>query len=93
MDSIPVWGTKIPHAIGQLSLHASTREPTCHKLQSPRALEPIRHNWREAHTRKGRVFLPLQSHMPQKGPHVLKLRPDAAKYKNKKIKEYMTVFH
>ena len=77
MDSIPVRGTKISHATGQLSLHTSSREPTCHKLQSSRALESTCHNWREAHTPKGRA------HIPQKGPHVLQLRPDAAKYKKK----------
>ena len=26
MGSIPGWGTKIPHTIGQLSLHVTTRE-------------------------------------------------------------------
>ena len=26
--SIPGWGTKIPHAAGQLSPHATTTEPT-----------------------------------------------------------------
>ena len=51
---IPARGTKIPHAAGQLSprapqllsLRASVREPTCCKLQSPRALEPANHNYR-----------------------------------------------
>ena len=38
--SIPGWGTKIPHAVGQLSSCASTMKPG--------ALEPIRHNRREA---------------------------------------------
>ena len=33
--SIPGWGTKIPHAAGQLSPRATTTEPTCPKLQSP----------------------------------------------------------
>ena len=28
--SIPGWGTKIPHALGQLSLCAATTEPTNH---------------------------------------------------------------
>ena len=37
-------GTKIPPASGQLSSHASTREPMCHKLQSPCALGPMCHN-------------------------------------------------
>ena len=27
-DSIPGWGTKIPHAVEQLSLHVTTREFT-----------------------------------------------------------------
>ena len=52
--SIPGQGTKIPHAMGQLSphtpqllsSHASTREPACCKLQSPHALEPAHHNYR-----------------------------------------------
>ena len=45
VGSIPGWGTKIPHAVGQLlSPRASTREPACCKLQSPRALEPVRYN-------------------------------------------------
>ena len=29
VGSIPGWGTKIPHAAGQLSLRASAREPAC----------------------------------------------------------------
>ena len=51
---IPGQGTKIPHAVGQLSpctttteLCTSTREPECHKLQRTHALEPARHNQRE----------------------------------------------
>ena len=28
-DSIPVQGTKIPHAAGQLSLCATTKDPAC----------------------------------------------------------------
>ena len=30
VGSIPSQGTKIPHATGQLSLHATTREHMCH---------------------------------------------------------------
>ena len=50
VGSIPDRGTKIPHAAGQLSPRATTtelrasREPTCRKIQSPRALEPMYHN-------------------------------------------------
>ena len=29
--SIPGQGTRIPHAVGQLSPHATTREPVCTK--------------------------------------------------------------
>ena len=28
-SSIPGWGTTIPHATGQLSLHTTTKEPAC----------------------------------------------------------------
>ena len=28
VDLIPGWGTNIPHAVGQLSLHTATTEPT-----------------------------------------------------------------
>ena len=49
--SIPVLGTKIPHAAGQLSPHATTTElallnERAHvpQIQSPRALEPVCHN-------------------------------------------------
>ena len=46
--SIPGRGAKVPQAAGQLSLCAATTEPLCCKLQSPHALEPARHNYREA---------------------------------------------
>ena len=29
LSSIPVWGTKIPHAVEQLSLHATTEPTQC----------------------------------------------------------------
>ena len=41
--SIPGRGTKIPHAAGQLSPCATTTEPACRKLHSPRAVEPSHH--------------------------------------------------
>ena len=31
MGSVPGWGTKILHAVGQLSPHATTTEPERHK--------------------------------------------------------------
>ena len=34
VGSIPAQGTKIPHATGQLSLHALTTEPTHHNKDS-----------------------------------------------------------
>ena len=32
MGSIPVWGTKIPHAAGQLSFHAATKTQLRQKI-------------------------------------------------------------
>ena len=53
---IPGRGTKILHVVGQVSpratllcLHASMREPTCRKLQSPCALHPAHLNCRREH--------------------------------------------
>ena len=42
--SIPGRGTKIPHAAGQLSPHATTTEPAHCKLQSPHAPQLERAN-------------------------------------------------
>ena len=44
--SVPVWETKIPHAVGALSLCATTREPVCCNYWGPHALEPMLHNKR-----------------------------------------------
>ena len=46
---IPGQGTKIPHAAGQLSLHAATIKTKYSgacvpQLQTPHALEPVKHN-------------------------------------------------
>ena len=38
MSSIAGWGTKIPHALGQLSLHV-TRESMCHNKREACALQ------------------------------------------------------
>ena len=40
VGSIPVCGTGIPHAAGQLGRHATMREVHVLQLLSPRALEP-----------------------------------------------------
>ena len=50
VGSVPDQGTKIPHATGQLSPHATTREPMCHNSWSPCALEPVLRNRRVSHT-------------------------------------------
>ena len=39
--SVPGWGTKIPHATGQLSLCATTREAHTLQLLSPCTLQPV----------------------------------------------------
>jgi len=38
MGLIPGRGTKIPHAMRQLSLHATTTEPACHNHREARVL-------------------------------------------------------
>ena len=42
--SIPGWGTKIPHAMQQLSPHTATTEPTSPHLESPCASTKILHD-------------------------------------------------
>ena len=43
--SIPGWGTEIPHAVGQLSPHATTRVPVLKLLRLP-AVESVLRNQR-----------------------------------------------
>ena len=50
---IPGQGTTIPHGMGQLSLHATTRESPCAITTGPRALEPVQHS--EKSPREARV--------------------------------------
>ena len=33
--SIPIWGSKIPHATGQLSPHTATTDPMCSRTHAP----------------------------------------------------------
>ena len=63
-ESIPDWGTKIPHATEQLSLYIVTTE-LVHSGVRFTAVEPVCHS-RESMRHKGRS-------------HVLQLRPNAAK--------------
>ena len=70
--SIPGWGTKIPYAVGQLSLHIATAEPAW--------LGPMLHNKR-SHRRE--VYM-LQLSSPQspqleKGPWTAKKTPHSQK--------------
>ena len=44
VGSIPGEGTKIPHAVGQLSLCTATRETHTLQLLSPCSLERLLHN-------------------------------------------------
>ena len=39
--SIPGRGTKIPHAVGQLSLHTATTEPVCSGAHMPQLEKPM----------------------------------------------------
>ena len=44
VGSIPGWGTKIPHAAEQLSLHSTTREHACHEERARRhSDDPVCH--------------------------------------------------
>ena len=47
---IPSPGTKIPHAVGQLSLSITATEPACYN--NSHALEPVFHNRRSHHHEK-----------------------------------------
>ena len=71
--SIPGRGTKIPHAVGQLSLHAATTEPVAAAREKP------------MHCNKEPVHRNERSRMPQRRSHMPQLRTYAAKWINKKI--------
>ena len=62
--SIPGQGAKITCAVEQMSPCNSTREPVCHKPQSPHVLEPMQRNWREARV------LQRRAHVPQLRPNL-----------------------
>ena len=64
--SIAAWGTKIPHATGQLSPRATTTEPMRSRAHVPQLEKSPSATTREASATQRR------SHLPQ-------LRPDAAK--------------
>ena len=64
-DSIPSVGTKIPHALKQLSLYTTTTE--VHMLWSPKA------------TTRGFTCHKRRSHMTTQRSHELQLRPDEAR--------------
>ena len=58
--SIPGWGTKIPHVVGQSSLHTTTTQHMGHnqrahmpQLQGPHALEPVHQNYRNCTLQRG----------------------------------------
>ena len=80
--SIPGWGTKIPHAAGQLSPHTTTTEPTYPGAHAPQlerenphattGKKPVRCNGDPTHCNE-------RSHMLQQRPQVPQLRPDTAK--------------
>ena len=75
-SSIPGWGTEIPHAAEQLSLHATTREPACcNHRRRVLQLQSLLHK--------------EISHMTQQSSFVPQLRPDAAKRKKLKTKKQL----
>ena len=54
---IPVRGTKLPHAMGQLSLRATTTELSHlnERARVPQTTEPTHHNYRDARTPQRRA--------------------------------------
>ena len=78
--SIPGWGTKIPHAIGQLNLCATTREAHMLQLLSPCTLQPVLPSKRSPCT------------ATSKSPCAPKKTQHSQKLKKKKKKELETSF-
>ena len=74
MGSISGQGTKIPHAMGQLSLCPATTEPTHSGAHVPQ-LESLCATARERSPRAA----PREAHTPQRRSQVPQLRPDTAK--------------
>ena len=76
--SIPGWGSKIPHATGQLSPCITTTEPLRSGARVPQLESPCTTTTEPAHSgayapqRERSPYCNKRSHMPQ-------LRPDAAK--------------
>ena len=50
MGSIPGQGNKIPHVVGQLSLHVTTTEPACSRACVPQLEKPEFHNEETVHS-------------------------------------------
>ena len=65
-SSIPGQGTKIPHAAGQLRLHATTRQPACRNYRAYA-------HWSPRATTREKLQL-----RPQRRACAPELRPDAA---------------
>ena len=53
---IPGWGTKIPHATGQLSGCVATTEPMRSGAHAPSTREPVSHNYRETHELQQTIY-------------------------------------
>ena len=79
MGSIPGQGTKIPHAVGQLSLCATTTE-IMHLNWRARVLQTAEPTCSEGcvTTREKPTHCNERSLMPQRRSHMPQLRPDAA---------------
>ena len=83
---IPGRETKIPHAVGQLSLRAATTEPVCSRACAPQLESPCAETTEPA--RSGACASQLERNLcaatksppgTTKDPHMPQLRPDAAK--------------
>ena len=91
VGSIPGWGTKIPHATGQLSLHATTTElarlnERAHVLQTTEPMRPGAHApWSPRNTtREEKTCTPQlerSPHITTKSLHATKTRRSQKKKK------------
>ena len=74
-------GTKIEHAMGQLSPHATTTEPVCSGAHAPHLVREahVLQLEKPGHLNEEPVCCNKRSHMLQRRSHVPQLRPDTAK--------------
>ena len=78
-SSIPGQGSKILHSTEQLSLCATTREPTCCNYWSSHALELLQHSYWACSPQLESIHSNERVHMRLRRSRMQQLRPDKAK--------------